>query len=321
MEIFRKSALEKLSSPEQLDLMMTVTSPRGWIAVWAIGGLLIFTLFWSIFGEIPDKVAGSGIMIRGGAVYDVVALGVGRVAELKVKPGDMVAAGDVVALVSSPELQLRVSNFRKELEKLVTEDEALTKGDDRLVELEIEANVTERENLARAKQEALKMVGFLEQKVATQETLVEKGVLTKTNLLSTRNEMITAQQEVARTDQTVAGARARIERQEQRAGKEAEPPAGNRRCAPATERGGSSAQADRRRRIALCGPRAGTHGGSREHRSSRHPGNQPGGSQCQPSRGDFHPRQRWKEGAARHGDPHRADDGQTGGIRGDGGQC
>ena len=47
---------------------MTVTSPRGWIALLGVGGVLLFTLVWSIVGVIPDKVSGSGIMIRGGAI-------------------------------------------------------------------------------------------------------------------------------------------------------------------------------------------------------------------------------------------------------------
>lgn len=209
MELFRKSALEKLSTPEQLDVMMTVTSPRGWIAIWAIGGILIFALLWSIFGAIPDKVQGSGIMIRGGAIYDVVALGSGRVAELKVKPGDVVAAGDVVALVSSPELQLRVSNLQREVEKLENEDKEMTAADQRSLELETESILTERENLQRAKDDGLRMVGFLEQKVKAQEGLVEKGVLTKTALLSTRNELISAQQEIARSDHQLSQTRSR----------------------------------------------------------------------------------------------------------------
>jgi HlyD family secretion protein len=209
MDIFRKSALEKLSSPEQLDTMMTVTSPRAWIALLGLGGLLFYVFLWSIFGEIPDKIGGSGIMIRGGAIYDVVALGTGRVVDIKVSPGDVVKVGDVVAVVSSPELQLRVNNIQKELEKLTTEDEELTKADERSLALEMDSIQTERENLKNAKQDALKMVGFLEEKVKNQELLVQKGALTKTNLLSTRNELISAQQSIARNDLQLSQATSR----------------------------------------------------------------------------------------------------------------
>ena len=32
-QIFRKTALEKLSSPEQLDELMKITTPKGWVAL------------------------------------------------------------------------------------------------------------------------------------------------------------------------------------------------------------------------------------------------------------------------------------------------
>ena len=36
-EIFRKSALEKLSSPEQLDKMIVITSPSFWLSMVGAG--------------------------------------------------------------------------------------------------------------------------------------------------------------------------------------------------------------------------------------------------------------------------------------------
>src|SRR5580704_7443780 len=71
--IFRKAALERLSSPEQLDYLMSITSPAGWLAISAIGVILFLIVLWGFLGRIPDKVSGSGILIRGGAVYDVAA--------------------------------------------------------------------------------------------------------------------------------------------------------------------------------------------------------------------------------------------------------
>ena len=71
--IFRKAAVERLSSPEQLDYLMTITSPVGWLAVSALAGILFLIVLWGFLGRIPDTVSGSGILIRGGAVYDVAA--------------------------------------------------------------------------------------------------------------------------------------------------------------------------------------------------------------------------------------------------------
>ena len=39
--LFRSAALEKLSSPERLDVMMQITRPAAWMALLALGVLLI----------------------------------------------------------------------------------------------------------------------------------------------------------------------------------------------------------------------------------------------------------------------------------------
>lgn len=209
MELFRKSALEKLSSPEQLDRLMTVTSPRAWIALCGIGVLLLYTLIWSIFGQIPDKVAGTGILIRGGAIYDVVAVGGGRISEIKVNPGDIVSAGEVIATASSPELQLKAKNLREQLDKLNSDEDEMKKADEESSDLEKEATETEINNLVAAKKQSLTMIGFLEEKVKTRETLVNQGVLTQADLLSARSELINAQQQVASDDLQISQAHAR----------------------------------------------------------------------------------------------------------------
>ena len=59
-QIFRKVALERLSSPEQLDLVMQVTSPRSWIALSAVGLLLVTLVIWGILGSIPEKTQATG---------------------------------------------------------------------------------------------------------------------------------------------------------------------------------------------------------------------------------------------------------------------
>ena len=86
--LFRKSALDKLSSPEQLDVMMQVTSPMGWLALWTIGAVLAAIIVWSVVGSISIKVSGKGILIRGGSVLDLATTGSGRISEILVKPGD-----------------------------------------------------------------------------------------------------------------------------------------------------------------------------------------------------------------------------------------
>ena len=52
MGIYRKSSLDKLSSPEQLDRMIVITSPTFWIAVAGAVLITVEALIWSIVGRL-----------------------------------------------------------------------------------------------------------------------------------------------------------------------------------------------------------------------------------------------------------------------------
>src|SRR5260221_14356740 len=82
--IFRKAALERRSSPEQLDYLMSITSPAGCLAVSAIGGILFLVVLWGFLGRIPDKGSGRGILMRCSAVCDVAAAEGGCVTQVLV---------------------------------------------------------------------------------------------------------------------------------------------------------------------------------------------------------------------------------------------
>ncbi len=61
--LFRKRALEKLQAPEQLDQLLTVTSPRSWLALFAIGGLLVAALLWSLLATVEVALDGNGVLV------------------------------------------------------------------------------------------------------------------------------------------------------------------------------------------------------------------------------------------------------------------
>ncbi len=61
--IFRKEALERLSSPERLDQLMQIVTPRSWLPLAALGGLLACGLVWSFLGRIPVTTTGRGVIV------------------------------------------------------------------------------------------------------------------------------------------------------------------------------------------------------------------------------------------------------------------
>ena len=85
--VFRKASLDRLSSPEQLDQVMSVTSPRAWLALLAIGAILLAALVWGVFGTIPSKTYGQGILLTSGGVHDITHISSGRVTDIRVRQG------------------------------------------------------------------------------------------------------------------------------------------------------------------------------------------------------------------------------------------
>ena len=51
-EIFRKKAVERISSPEKLNDYIHVTSPSIWIALLGVICILVGAIVWAVFGNI-----------------------------------------------------------------------------------------------------------------------------------------------------------------------------------------------------------------------------------------------------------------------------
>lgn len=68
-----------------------------------LGFLIATALFWGIFGSIPIKVQGQGILVGQGGVAEIACGVEGQVTDIKVSAGDMVGKGEVVARMFNPE--------------------------------------------------------------------------------------------------------------------------------------------------------------------------------------------------------------------------
>ena len=106
--VFRKASLDRLASPEQLDRLLQVTRPRGWIALVALGFLVGSAVLWGFEGSIPSRVAGQGILLKSGGVLEIAAGAGGRITDVAVNVGDVVREGQVVARVAQPDVLNRL---------------------------------------------------------------------------------------------------------------------------------------------------------------------------------------------------------------------
>ncbi|MES2951272.1 MAG: NHLP bacteriocin system secretion protein [Pseudomonadota bacterium] len=196
-QLFRKVSLERLSSPEQLDLLMKVTSAKGWIALSALCGLVFTSVLWGVFGNVPTKASGSCILIRPGGTLEVVAPSSGRVIDISVEPGDLVREGQIIARIDRNEASGQIRSVEAKLHELRAQ-EAKLKSITALSDREQQQYFREMQvNLQARITSGQERVSALETKVQTQERLLEQGLITRQALLGTRMELAGAKQEIS----------------------------------------------------------------------------------------------------------------------------
>ncbi|MFA6807667.1 MAG: NHLP bacteriocin system secretion protein [Eubacteriales bacterium] len=181
--IFRKVAMDRLSSPEELDKMLTVTSPRAWLSLIGIGLVLGTALIWGIFGNIATRIDGQGILLSKGGVYSIVHVTGGLVTDVRIKPGDQVKKGDVLVRIDQSEAATTLNMMKETLVYLENLDVKNPQLPDKNIDVqtgaEVLALVSEvREALAGVEQAQ----ADAEQELAEARLQLEKARLAENNL-------------------------------------------------------------------------------------------------------------------------------------------
>jgi HlyD family secretion protein len=193
--IFRKVALERLSSPEQLDRLITLTSPIGWAALAAIAVLSLAIIAWGIFGVVPTRVEGSGILVsRGGQVFDAMAPAAGGLASVAAV-GTVVNKGDVVATLDDTQLDQDLLHANNALREQEEELAQLTARFQREIEARHRVDAQQRENLASTIATAQQRRAFYAGEIRSDEQVMVKGFLTRRFVQETRQQMEQAEQD------------------------------------------------------------------------------------------------------------------------------
>lgn len=123
--VFRKIALDRLSSPEELDQVISVTSPKAWLSLLGISLILLVVLIWGFLGEIPLKIYGQGIIIPGGGLENVVHEYGGTISSIDVEIGQFIKKGDRIARIDRSDLEEEIQVNEKRLEALMAFDEVI----------------------------------------------------------------------------------------------------------------------------------------------------------------------------------------------------
>lgn len=97
--LYRKSSIERLSSPEQLDKALTFTSPLSWLILVAVALMFVVVIVWSIYGSLPTMMDVSGIIISPESVCAEYSTDNGTIQEISVKAGSKISSGDKIGVI------------------------------------------------------------------------------------------------------------------------------------------------------------------------------------------------------------------------------
>jgi HlyD family secretion protein len=203
--IFRKVALERLSSPEQLDQLVQVTDPRGWLSLTGLGALLLAALVWGVWGTIPTQAHGEGILLRQGGVSDLVSPANGQVAEVLVSVGDVIAKGQPVATIRQDSLIRQIRDNKAKQAALQSEYLTLQRSAEEQKRLRSRDLAQQRANLERSIDALQKDVALLQERVAAGKSLLDDGLITKQTYLTTQQDLNAKRDQLAQQRLDLSG--------------------------------------------------------------------------------------------------------------------
>ncbi len=196
----RVIALERVSSPEQLDQLLTLTTARSWIALVAVAALIAVGVGWSFVGRLYTYVEGDGVFLReGGSIASAAATGSGTLLRVLVEKGDHVNAGQVIAQIAAPDVEQQITSLRG----LVAEREDELQRQRDSTAREIKANriaLNQRETaLVQIQFDGRRRVEALRRSLSDQQELFNAQIVTRSAVLQAQAQVDQAMQEVAST--------------------------------------------------------------------------------------------------------------------------
>lgn len=201
--VFRSEALRRLRSSDQLTERIVLIPPAMRMMVASLTVIVAAGLIWGLFGSVPTRVIGQGVLLADGkAAHTVQPIVSGPIIDLLVKRGDMVDVDTDVARVQQVALQTQLDSLEARLGVLRLDLDQFKKAN----ELELrQVNIMLQRQKAVAEEQIsageVRAKG-LHDMLTADETLFNRGIIS-------RLELAQARADHDRTLLDIANARAR----------------------------------------------------------------------------------------------------------------
>lgn len=195
--LFRQSALDRLASPEQLDNIVSDLPAKDRWALLSVLALIVLLLLWSVFGKIPERVKGMGILISTNAVViNAVSADTGVVTAVFHQIGEQVKRGQHLGSVDLPDLTARLNTLesavKERTEQLQAASQRVADSDQIFNVAQLNRKKTLEQRLSAA-QDASEL---LAKQLHQDEALYERRLLTWQQVNDVRNALMQARSNV-----------------------------------------------------------------------------------------------------------------------------
>ncbi|ACC84961.1 NHLP bacteriocin system secretion protein [Nostoc punctiforme] len=117
-------SLERLASPERLDQLMQIVSPKSWLTLISLSSLVILSIVWSVYGRIPITIEGKGVLIYPRKVIPLESKSSGQLLNLNIKVGDIIQKGQLLATIDQTLLHTQLQQQKSKLTEMTAQNQA-----------------------------------------------------------------------------------------------------------------------------------------------------------------------------------------------------
>ena len=186
---FRKKALDKISSPEELDQYISIIKPS---YIWILYSLIILTvlaLIWGFFGKIPLKVNGVGVIESKNEIEYIYSHSNGVLHNFNYDIGDTIKSGELIGMITQPELNAKLSQLKLELKTLLKEDSLTNPSNTLMYDEEIRKDQITRNNLELEIKNIEYKIIYRKEQVITYEDLYVRNLISQNQLVDIKEEL------------------------------------------------------------------------------------------------------------------------------------
>jgi HlyD family secretion protein len=179
--------------PSNVDetLMKSIDITRPIYSYVLIGIIItcLIAIIWSIFGSIPQRVEGMGMIDTVEGLERVTSISNGRISEVKVKLNDQVKAGDVLFTINMPERKFSIDQMKLSISQLKQKKNITFSGNTKSTLIKKKSDELSELNVKKNLEEINKSILFYKKRVVEEKKLLDKGLITYAQYFAVQQDL------------------------------------------------------------------------------------------------------------------------------------